>query len=148
MANPPYPIIPPQMKRSWLENHPRWKIPLGFLVLILLFGGFGAGLMTVLVASFRSSDVYKQSFVRAGANPQVRQSLGEPIQPGWFITGQLNVNGSTGNANLSIPISGPRGKAAIRVIASKTGGIWTFTYLQVKVEGRQECIDLMSTPPS
>jgi Cytochrome oxidase complex assembly protein 1 len=99
--------------------------------------------MTVVTTSFRSSDVYKQALAQAASNSQVRELIGEPLKPAWLISGQLNVSG-TGSANLSIPISGPRGKGAIRAVANKSGGVWRFTYLQVSVDGQPTSIDLLS----
>jgi hypothetical protein len=146
MTAPPYPLQPEPVKKTWLERNPLWKIPLGFLTLLLLIGIFGTVLLTIIVSSFRSSDVYKDSVARATASQQVRDRLGEPIKPGWFISGQMNVSNNTGNANLSIPISGPRGKGIIRAVAAKNG-TWTFSFLQVIVEGRSENIDLLSIQP-
>ena len=145
MTNPPYPLVPVPQPPSWLERHSGWKIPLGCLVLMVLLGGFVAGLLTFIVTSFHRSDVYQQSLARAREDPRVRQQLGQPIQPAWFISGQLSVSGSSGKADLSIPISGPKGKATIRAVASKNAGEWRFSWLQVVVEG-QEPIDLLSTP--
>jgi hypothetical protein len=147
MSTPPYPLHPEPMKKSWLDQNPYWKIPLGFLTLIFLIALFVAILMTVITTSFRSSDVYKQALTQAASNPQVREQIGEPLKPAWLISGQLNVSGSTGNANLSIPISGPRGKGTIRAVATKTGAVWRFTYLQFNVDGHPASIDLLSIQP-
>ena len=103
MPTPPYPLHPEPISKGWIERHPGWKIPLGCLILFLLVGGFVTILLTGILASFHSSDVYNQALARAAADPQVRAQLGEPIHPGWFISGQMNVSGSTGNADLSIP---------------------------------------------
>jgi hypothetical protein len=108
---------------------------------------FFAIVMTIVTTSFRNSDVYKQALAQAASNSQVRDLIGEPLKPAWLISGQLNVSGSTGNANLLIPISGPRGKGAIRAVANKTGGVWRFTYLQVSVDGQPASIDLLSIQP-
>jgi hypothetical protein len=135
------------MGKSWLEHHPHWKIPLGCLTLLFLIALFGLLTMTIITASFRSSDVYKQALAKAGDNEQVRDLMGEPIRAAWLISGELHVNGSTGNANLSIPISGSRGKGVIRAVAFKSEGVWRFTYLQVKVEARSKSIDLLSVQP-
>ena len=147
MPTPPYPLHPEPMRRSWLEHHPGWKIPLGCLTLLFLIAIFGLLTMTIIIASFRSSDVYKQALVKAAESQQVRDLMGEPIRAAWLISGDLHVNGSTGNANLSIPISGPRGKGVIRAVAFKSEGVWRFTYLKVKVEGQDESIDLLSVQP-
>lgn len=135
------------MKKSWLEHNARWKIPLGCLTLIFLMGLFVTILFTVIITSFHNSDAYQQALTKAAENPQVHELIGEPIKPSWFISGQLNVNGSTGNANFSIPISGPKGKGSIRAVAYKSGGVWHFTYLQVSINGQPESIDLLSVQP-
>jgi hypothetical protein len=148
MSTPPYPLHPEPMQKSWLERRPLWKIPLGCLTLIFLIGAFGLVLMTVITMSFRSSDVCKQGIAKASENPQVREQIGEPIRTGWLISGKMNVSGSSGNANLWIPVSGPRGRGAIRAVAHKNAGVWFFTCLQVTIEGRSSPIDLLSIQPS
>jgi len=146
MPAPPYPLHPEPMKKRWLERNPLWKIPFGCAILLLPVALFAVGLMAVITTSFRHSDVYQQALAQATANAQVRELIGEPIKPAWLISGEMNVSGSTGNADLSIPISGPRGKGVIRAVASKNG-VWRFTLLQVKIEGQSEAIDLLSIQP-
>ncbi len=147
MSTPPYPLRPEPMKKSWLEQNPYWKIPLGCLTLVSLIALFIVVLMTVITTSFRSSDVYKQALTQAASNAQVRQLIGEPLKPAWLISGQLNVSGSTGNANLSIPISGPRGKvqfARSQIRLAESGGSPT---CRVGVDGQPTSIDLLSIQP-
>lgn len=146
MPTPPYPLHPEPLRNSWLERHPLWKIPVGCLTLLLLLAAFGFGLIAAITTSFRHSDVYKEAMARASANPQVRAQIGEPIKSTWPISGQLNVSGSTGNANFSIPISGPRGKGVIRAVAYKSG-VWRFTWLRVSIEGQPADLDLLSVQP-
>jgi len=87
MPTPPYPLHPQPMNKSWLERNPRWKIPLGALILLLLMAIGGIpGLMTVL--SIRDSDVVQQCLARAAANPQIHDDIGDPIQAGWFVPGE------------------------------------------------------------
>lgn len=146
MPQPPYPLVPQPEQRSWLERNPNWKIPLGCLTLIFLLVGFGAGVLSLVEFSFHSSEAFQQAVARAQANPQVRALLGEPIRAQWTVSGDLHVNGSSGRADLSIPISGPNGKGTIRAIAIKNAGVWTFTFLRVTVGGR--CVDLLPGQPA
>lgn len=146
MPNPPYSLQPKPTRKSWLDQHPHSKIPLGCLLLLLLLGMFVALLMTVITTSFRSSDVYKQAMARAAANEQVRAQIGDPIKADWLISGQLKVSSDTGNADLSIPISGSRGRGTIRAVATKSGGVWSFSCLQVVVLGHASRIDLLPAP--
>ena len=145
MPTAPYPLRPEPMTRSWIERHPLWKIPLGFLTLLFLMASFGAFTIGIISGSFRNSDVYKLAMAQAVANSQVRDQIGEPIETGWFIFGELKIGATTGHANFSIPISGPRGKARIRVVAYKNGS-WRFNCLQVYVHGQSQTIDLLAIP--
>lgn len=146
MPTPPYPLHPEPMKKSWVERHPLWKIPLGLLTILLLMLLFGIVLFTVVTTSFRHSDVYRQAMRIATNDPQVREQLGEPIKAAWAVSGELNVAGSTGHANLSIPISGPHGSGVIRVVADKSG-VWRFSCLEVEMKLGPEKIDLLSVQP-
>lgn len=146
MSRAPYAIHPEPMQRSWIERHPLWKIPFGLLLLVLLIAIGGTILVSVIMASFRHSDVYKEAMTKASASTQVRERMGEPIHAGWFVSGQLNVSGSTGTANLSIPIAGPRGRGVIRAAASKNG-VWRFSCLQVEIRDQPGIVDLLSVQP-
>lgn len=147
MAKPPYPLHPEPMQKSWVERHPLWKIPLGLLIILLLLIVFGMVVFTVVTASFRHSDAYQQAMRIATSDPHVRQQLGEPIQAAWAVSGELNVSGSTGHANLSIPISGPHGSGLIRAVADKRG-VWKFSCLEVQMKGRAGKVDLLSVQPA
>jgi hypothetical protein len=85
---------------------------------------------------------------RAREHPQVTEALGTPIEPGWYVGGeissQVNVSGSSGEANLQIPISGPKGEANLYVEAEKAAGRWTYSTLIVDVAGQDEPIDLLA----
>ena len=37
---PPYPLVPGPVKKSWLDRHARWKVPLGCLIVISLLCAF------------------------------------------------------------------------------------------------------------
>lgn len=147
MPTAPYRLHPEPLKRSWLERNPLWKIPLGCLTLFVLLAGFAIGVMTIITSSFRHSDVYKQAIVRAAANPQVREQIGEPIKPDWLISGEMHVSGSGGAANLIIPISGPRGRGRVHAFAHKSDGVWRFTWLRVDMGNQSGAIDLLSSQP-
>ena len=60
-----------------------------------------------------------------------------------FLSGKTNVNGASGEADLAIPISGPKGKAKVYAVATKRAGRWTYSTLEVAVDGRNDRIDLL-----
>ena len=98
----------------------------------------------------KSTDVYKDALARAKADPAVIQAMGLPIKDGFLVSGNTNVNGASGESNLAIPISGPRGKGTIYVSASKLLGQWKYSGLVVEIRQTHERIDLLqrSAPAS
>ncbi len=90
----------------------------------------------------KQSDAYKMAVARAKADSRVTSALGTPITEGWYLSGNTNVNGASGNADLSIPISGPKGKGTMYAVATKSAGEWTYSKLIVKIDSTGETIDL------
>jgi len=112
------------------------------------FRAFVAGLFLVIEGSFHHSEVFAQAMAKARENMQVRNQIGGPLKAAWLIFGNLNVNGSSGSANLSIPIAGSRRKGVIHVVAVKSAGTWRFKRLLVHVEEQTEGIDLLAAEPA
>jgi hypothetical protein len=144
---PPYPLVPGPVERSWLDRHARWKIPLGCLIVILLLCAFVGVTFTILDVSFRSSLVYHEALARARQSSEVANHIGSPLKPGRVIQGHISVSGSTGNANMEIPLTGPRGKATIVLDASKVDGKWAFRMLEVQFEGQSNVVNLLKEAP-
>ena len=136
----------PAPQKGWWSRNWKWFVPVGCLTLILLFCLFIALIFTVVMGSMKSSDAYKQAVAKAKANPEVVAKLGAPIEEGWFVSGNINVQNNSGNADLQIPISGPRGKAVIHAVAGKTAGKWEYSRLTVAIEGQPE-LDLLGPAP-
>lgn len=141
---PPRGSAVPAPRPSWWLRNWKWFVPTGCLTLLVLFAAFIGAIVLIVFGALKSSDAYKTAVARAKANPQVVEALGTPIEEGMFLSGTTNVEGSSGAADLTIPISGPRGKAKIYAIATKAAGRWTYSTLEVAVDGREDRIDLTS----
>ena len=129
---------------GWLSRHWKGALGCGCLVVPLLVIAFAGGIVYLAFSSMRSSDVYLQALDKARSNPQVVRSLGTPLEAGWWLSGSMSTAGDSGSAVLTIPISGPQGKAKINLDAKKVGGRWTFKRLEVAIEGQQEPIVLIA----
>jgi hypothetical protein len=110
-------------------------------VALLAAGVFS--LLWFVTSLLKGSDAGKEGFARAQANAAVVQQLGTPIEEGWFASGSINVSIGTGDANLALPISGPKGKATVYVTAKKVAGLWTYSVIQAVVNGSGQRIDLL-----
>lgn len=62
------------------------------------------------------------ALARAQENPAVIEAIGSPISQTGIVAGKSNVTGPTGEAKLSIPLKGPKGKATLYVEATKVSG--------------------------
>ena len=108
----------------------------------MLGGAFAAFIILVVFGAMKQTDVYQTALSRAKADQRVSSALGTPIEEGWYLSGTTKVTGSSGEADLTIPISGPKGKGTIYAVATKSAGDWTYSKLVVKIDSSGETIDL------
>jgi Cytochrome oxidase complex assembly protein 1 len=115
----PNPAVPLTSGPNWWQRNWKWFVPLGCFSTFVLFVGFVALIAMIVFSAIKSTDVYKDALARAHAHPSVIEALGSPLKEGFLVSGNTNVNGASGEANLSIPVSGPKGKGTIYVAAIK-----------------------------
>ena len=137
------PLPPGQPRKGWWGRNWKWFVPTGCLTLLLVVGGCIAGLVGFVFSLIKSSDAYKDALAAAQASPAVQKALGTPIEAGLLVMGNIHVSGTSGNADLTIPISGPKGEATIYAVATKSAGKWTFDRLEVAIEDSDERLDLL-----
>ncbi len=132
-----------QQDQNWWGRNWKWFVPVGCLGSLVLFAAFIAALMCLVFGMMKSSDAYQHAVTKAKASPAVQQALGSPIEEGLFIMGNINVSGSSGQADLSIPVSGPDGEGRLYVVASKSAGRWRFSTLIVEIGETKQRINLL-----
>ena len=134
---------PPQQK-GWFGRNWKWFVPVGCLSVVLVAVVFVAAVAYLAFGSIKSTYVYQEAIAKTRSNAAVVRELGEPIEPGWLISGRINVNESSGNADVSIPVSGPKKSGRVYVSAVKKLGKWDFSALEVEIEGKTERINLLN----
>ena len=151
MSGPPIHSHPhggkPPAPDSWWGRNWKW-IVLSFVTFVFLFIAAVFGLIFfVVVTTMKSNEPYKYAFDQVQHSPAVVRHIGEPVEAGMFVSGQINVNGPTGHADLDFPIFGPKGKARVYVVGDKAEGHWTYRTLEVRFEGDPNRLDLLAEPP-
>ena len=141
--NPAVPLAP---RPNWWKRNWNWFVPVGCLSMLVLFVVFVVSIALIVFSAMKSTDVYKDALARAKANSAVIEALGSPITEGFLVSGNTNVNGASGEANLSIPISGPNGKGTIYVAANKSLGRWNYSGLTVEITKTHQRINLLKGP--
>ena len=138
---------PQGIGKSWFDRNWKWFVPCICLAVIALILAFVAAVFGIVETAFKSSGPYIHAMAQAQTSSQVSDRIGQPLKPGWFVSGSININGDSGDADISIPISGPKGKGEIYVVANKIAGDWQYKTLQVAVDGQPDRIDLLQAPP-
>jgi hypothetical protein len=135
-------------QRGWWSRHWKWLVPVGcfglillvvavVVIFVLLIGG-------AVLGTIKSSEVYEEALAAARSNAELRDTIGTPIEDGFFPSGSIETSGSSGTADLTIPISGPDGSATVYVDAYKSGDEWRYTRLEAEVEDSGRRIDLLN----
>ena len=132
-----------QPPRGWWSRNWKWFVPTGCFSLVLIFVACIFAFVTLIMGSFKDTDVYRQAMAKASSNPEVVAQLGSPIKAGTFLSGSVTTEDRSCEANMTIPISGPKGKGTIYLQARKFSGEWTFQRLLVGIDGRQDRINLL-----
>jgi hypothetical protein len=143
MEPTPPPPIPATPKGNWWTRNWKWFVPTGCLTLLIFFAAFVTLVVALVFGVIKSGDVYKGALTRAKADPAVIEALGSPVKDGMFVSGATHVNGASGDANLAIPISGPKGNGTLYVVATKSLGRWNYSNLVVEVSATKQRIDLL-----
>ena len=142
----PSPLSAPPPRRGWWSRNWKWFVPTGCLAFLVLVVGFAVLIGFLIFAGMKSTDVYKQALARAKSDPAVAAALGTPLHEGWFLSGKTSVEGPTGEADIAIPVSGPKGAGTVYAVASKSAGRWTFSKLELEVKETGQRIDLAPRP--
>lgn len=141
-SNPPmYPIV--RAPKTWFGRNWKWFVPVLCAFAAALLGLFVLGIYFAVTGIMKSNDAYKTAIQRAEQNPVVWEKIGHPFRVGSLISGNVNLNGPSGEADISIPIHGDHGSGHIFVSAKKRAGKWTYEVLEVHVDGDGTVIPLL-----
>lgn len=125
-------------KRNWI-----WAVP--SICVTLVVGGIGliVGIFALVFGVLKSTEVYETALYEARTNPAVIAELGNQIEDGLMFTGNMEVNPTTGYADIVIPISGQMGSGSLYLQAEKTNGTWEYYTMEVVIAETGESIDLL-----
>lgn len=128
---------------GWWQRNWKWGAPVGCLTVVALVVAAVLGLLFFIFSMIKSTDVYEEALSRTQTHPVVQRELGQPIEADWLVMGSISTSGSSGEADIVIPITGPNGQARIYAVASKSAGRWTYQVLEVEVGDSGQRINLL-----
>ena len=134
-------------EKSWWDRNWYWAIPTGCLGCLGMVIGSCVVMIGGIFGTIRGSEPFEVVLDRARSDPRVIEALGEPIREGWAVSGNFSLQDDSREADLTIPISGPKGDAELHVVAHREGDEWTYDVMEVRLENSGGIIDLLSKPP-
>jgi hypothetical protein len=87
-------VIPPPIPRSWWQRNWKWVIPVGVVGGLAVLACFVGVIFLFVFGIFKGSDAYIDAIAQARRSPAVLRELGEPIQPGWWVSGSIKCHWS------------------------------------------------------
>ncbi|MGO4780288.1 cytochrome c oxidase assembly factor Coa1 family protein, partial [Lysobacter sp. 2RAB21] len=60
-----------------------------------------------------------------------------------MIQGSMQTSNDDGHADLSLPLTGPRGKGRLYLKADRAAGRWSYSLIVVAIDGSDQRIDLL-----
>jgi hypothetical protein len=140
---PPAHASKAQQSATYPGRPRRRKMVVGLLSLLAV-AVFLVSLLAFIEYRIKSSQVYQVSVSEARASSEVIGSLGQPVNVGWFTSGEITqASNGTGRAKLTIPLSGPKGRGMIKVEAGRLAGRWRFSTIQFISAGQGLTVDLL-----
>jgi len=124
---PPQPQQPPPPKSSGCLK----AFLIGCGILVVIGVAAIAALVIFVFSVIKRSDVYRDALEKVRNDQRVVAALGDPINPGFWVTGNVDVKNQKGTADFTFPVTGPKGRATVKASASTDGSKWEFSELVV-----------------
>lgn len=92
--------------------------------------------------SMKHSDAYAMSLQLVRSNAEAIAELGQPMDPGLFVTGSISKDLSGGKAELHYSLNGPKASGEVFVDAVQQGGVWHLREVTLDVAADGKHIDV------
>lgn len=105
---------------------------LGIIVLaVAVIGFFIVSVMGVI----KKTDAYTGALQRAQSSAELQEAIGTPMEPSYWVMGSVNTVNGAESTEFAIPLTGPKGVAAITVKASRPAGAtaWEYSVLEAVI---------------
>ncbi len=124
---------------SWWKRNWKWFLPVsGCLGMIFIMVFFVGSLFYGITTMFEGADPYEHAIEKINRDDEIIGLLGSPIVKDGMINGSLNWHNGDGKADMTIPISGPKGNGTLYINASSSGDNWTYHEIRVVVKDNEE----------
>lgn len=135
-----------QIKQNWWKRNWKWALPAGGCLTIICIGiaFVSYGVYTVADKLSEETSVFALFGIiqEVQQSPEVRESLGMPIEFNGLKNGEYDPEKDKNNIDLDFEIQGKKSDGTLRVVGEKTDDGWQYSTFTVTVKETGEIIDL------
>lgn len=133
-------------QKSWWGRNWVWVVPVGGCLTLIIIGIFViGGLFFGITSAMKSTEPYQLAMEEAMTNEELKQILGEPVEPAGMMQGSINYSNGKGDVDFSFPVKGPEGEAVIQVKGEKESDYWEYDHLRAIIEKTGDTLDLLDS---
>ena len=82
-----------EIKDTWWNRNWKWAVPTIILVALVVFVSFTAAIVGFVLNMMKSSDVYQGALQIVRSDEAVQEVMGRPIEEGWYVLGNIDLQG-------------------------------------------------------
>ena len=135
-------------QKTFLQRNKKWLIVtsllLFFATVIFVISG-GTENASNYLHIYSDTEVYQNAVLKANENPRVAEVLGalEPIDNLAIAEGNVVYSNENTNLEMTTRINGDKGKGKIQIIAEKTGDVWNYESIIIRIKNPEEEITII-----
>lgn len=122
----------------------RWAIA-GLILWLLSFAAAGGAIYSAM-SFLAESEPFTQIMDAIRTDPRVREALGEPLTPSFWVNGSISVDDAAGQASLTFTVTGPKGDGTAYAESVKRLGKWEIESLAVRITETDALIPIIGDP--
>lgn len=129
-------------RKNWIQRNWKWTLPLAVIVILTFtlllsltaehLGDFGK--------AYAEPQLYAGEVTIAQQNKEVTELLGklDPIEKMAILEGEVEYSDDNSHVDLSVRITGSKGKANMSVIANRINNIWEYKKISIRIKNPPE----------
>lgn len=137
------------VNKNWWNNNCKWFLPTS-LLLFLLVSGFilssdiGSNIMDTTQA-YTDDSLYQQAIQKASTDKRVLESMGklQSIDKLAIFEGNTVYSNNNNSVMSTVRIKGSKAKGKMDILAEKTGTVWEYKTITVRIKTPKEEIKII-----
>ncbi|WP_026451942.1 cytochrome c oxidase assembly factor Coa1 family protein [Aequorivita capsosiphonis] len=129
-------------QNNWFQRHWKWMLPLVVVGILTatLFASLTAGHLGDFGKAYAEPQLFKGALDLAQQNREVTELLGqlEPVGNMAILEGDIEYTHESNHVNLSVRVTGTKGKANMQVIANRINDSWEYQKVSIRVKNPPE----------